>query len=78
VAGGLIWIPVRNGILAFDRDGATPLDVLRSASPGNLLLQDGLFVSASRDNVEVYSDPAGLLAAADAKTKENPTIPSRG
>ena len=76
---GKIYYPSNNGVSVFDvRGTADPIitTLPRLPRPGNLLLTDGLLVSARSGAVEIYFDSDSLLQFAERQVRERPDDPS--
>lgn len=68
--------PTRNGLQAFDRNGNAAPQKFGVQEPGNLLMVDGLFVSARANEVQIFLDREFLLDEARQAIKNEPDNPS--
>lgn len=78
IVDGKIYYPSNNGVSVFDvRGTADPMitTLPRLPRPGNLLLTDGLLVSARSGAIEVYYDIDSLLQFAERQVRERPDDP---
>lgn len=77
IGDGTIWFPTPSGLRVLDREGVLDPRAIDSESPGsgNLLLQDGILVTARLGTIEVHLDRESLLAEAERKTRQHPEDP---
>lgn len=78
VVEGKIWFPRITGISVFDQHGttdATASALLRSQPAGNLLVTDGMVVSALRRSIDIFYDLELLVQQADRRYREHQDDP---
>jgi len=78
IVGDKIWFPRGTGITVFDRQGTidtTASAMLRSQTAGNLLLADGMIVSAHRRAVDLFYDLDLMLQQAERGYKDHQDEP---
>lgn len=80
VSADHVWVPTRDGVLAFDRAGNPHQDHARiqidGYQPGNLMMVDGVLTSIRNNSFDLVLDSKALLARSRESAKDAPNDPN--